>query len=113
MEQIVNNQAFEHIVEKIFLPLKYEDLIACELVNKMAGTILKNPLFWLKKWKLEGLSKENEEIWNKALRLTKDSEFLMGRAFIDVPCYIDIDVVINVLAEKLNQSKSKYQSDVQ
>ena len=74
MEQIVNNQAFEHIVEKIFLPLKYEDLIACELVNKMAGTILKNPLFWLKKWKLEGLSKENEEIWNKALRLTKDSE---------------------------------------
>ena len=71
MEQIVNNQAFEHIVEKIFLPLKYEDLIACELVNKMAGTILKNPLFWLKKWKLEGLSKENEEI---RLRLNKDSE---------------------------------------
>ena len=124
MEQIVNNQAFEHIVEKIFLPLKYEDLIACELVNKMAGTILKNPLFWLKKWKLEGLSKENEEIWNKALRLTKDSELktniilyfrrvlLMGRAFIDVTCYIDIDVVINVVAEKLNQSKSKYQSDI-
>ena len=53
MEQIVNNQAFEHIVEKIFLPLKYEDLVAWELVSKSAGTILKNPLFWLKKWKLK------------------------------------------------------------
>ena len=118
MEQIVNNQAFKHIVEKIFLTLKYEDLVACELVNKSSGNVLKNPLFWLKKWKLKGLSKENEENWNKALRLTKDSELekniilyfrrvlLMGHASIDVPCYIDKDVVEKVLAEETNPKKN-------
>ena len=123
MEQIVNNQAFEHIVEKIFLTLKYEDLVACELVNKSAGNVLKNPLFWLKKWKLKGLSEKNEENWNTALQLTKDSKLekniilyfrrvlSMGRAFVDVPCYIDKKVVGNVLAEENTLQNSNFEDE--
>ena len=34
MENIICNPGFQHIGEKIFLTLKYEDLKVCQLINK-------------------------------------------------------------------------------
>ena len=104
-DQIVNTPGFQHIIELIFFNLDFENLVACQLVNKASNGILKNPMFWLKKWRFNrGLSKKNLEDWIKALQMTKNTN--LGRNvvlyikkvikfdhFVDVPCYIDNDVM--------------------
>ena len=104
MDQIINNQAFQHIIEKIFLTLKHEDLLACELINKSSKTILDNSYFWLRKWTLHGLSEKNTLDWTKAIQLTEDTKleskinqcirrYLKKGILIDVPCYINENTV--------------------
>ena len=41
MGKIINNMEFQHLIENIFLNLKYEDLKKCEMLN--------NPIFLMKK----------------------------------------------------------------
>ena len=38
MGKIINNPEFQHLIENIFLNLKYEDLKKCEMLN--------NPIFF-------------------------------------------------------------------
>ena len=40
MGKIINNPEFQHLIENIFLNLKYEDLKKCEMLNKSANQIL-------------------------------------------------------------------------
>ena len=67
MDQIIENPGFQHLTEKILLNLPLKDLIHLKLVNKSLKDILDNPMFWIKKWKLKGLSKENRDDWIKAI----------------------------------------------
>ena len=104
-DQIVNTPGLQHIIELVFFNLDFEDLLACQLVNKASNGILENPMFWLKKWRFnKGLSKKNLEDWIKALQITKNTIFernvdlyikkvIKVGHFVDVPCYIDNDVM--------------------
>ena len=72
MEKIINSPGFQHLAEKMFLNLNYEDLKACQLINQSANEILENPMFWLKKF--QSLSKENQKDWIKVIKQVKSSD---------------------------------------
>ena len=48
MDQIIYNSGFQHIAEKIFLNLRFQDLRSCRLVNKSLRKILSHPMFLIK-----------------------------------------------------------------
>ena len=73
MDYIINNPGLQNIIEVIFLNLDFEELLACQLINKSCQKILDNPMFWLKKWILRGLSKKNQENWTKAVLLLRNT----------------------------------------
>ena len=100
MENFTNNPGLQHLAEMIFLNSEVENLSICQNINQASNKILENPIFWLKKWKVRGLSKKNHDDWNKAIQLTKNTLFeeniisymkkvLKKRAGIDIPCYVD------------------------
>ena len=106
MDQIVNTPGLQHIIEMIFFNLDFDDLMNCQLVNKGMKQILETPMFWLNKWKFDnkGLSKKNQLDGIKALQMTKNTNLGMNVVlymktaikighFVDVPCYIDNDVL--------------------
>ena len=107
MNQIINTPGLQHIIEIIFFNLDFKDLMNCQLVNKSVNMILENSMFWLKKWRFNrGLSKINQNNWIKALQMTENTNLEKNVAlyikkvikighFVDVPCYIDNDTVIN------------------
>ena len=59
LEKIINSPGLQHIAEEIILNLDYNDIRTCKLVNSSCKDIVNKPMFWLKKWKSRGLSKEN------------------------------------------------------
>ena len=102
---IVNNPGLQNITEKIFLNLNFEDLMACQLINKSCKEILDYPMFWLKIWRLrQGLSPKNHSDWAKAIQMTQNTT-LKGNVcsyikkivqighFVDVPCFIDYETI--------------------
>ena len=93
MEQIIQNPGFQHVAEKIFLNLPFEDLLTCQLVNMSTNHIVQNPMFWIKKWILKGLTKKNQDDWIKAIQLTNVILYMKKvlhnkGSFLDGPCYI-------------------------
>ena len=48
MDQIIYNSGFQHIAEKIFLNLRFQDLQSCRLANKSLRKILSHPMFLIK-----------------------------------------------------------------
>ena len=105
MDQIVNTPGLQHIIEMIFFNLDFEDIMNCQQVNKAIQRILEKPIFWLNKWRFNrGLSKKNQLVWIKALQMTKNTNLgddvvlyiqkvIEIGHFVDVPCYIDNDVL--------------------
>ena len=105
MKEIVKNPGLQYIIEKIFLNLDFEDILACKLINKSCKTIVDNPTFWLKKWRLRGLSKENRKDWIKLIQMNTNAnvekyvDLYIKKIIrdnyhvVDVPCYIDKVVV--------------------
>ena len=104
MDQIVSNPGLQHIAEKIFLTLNYEDILSCRLLNKSSNLILENPILWLGQGILKGLSKKNQGDWLNVIKLTKDTKlesnitkYLRRVAkksfFVDVPCFINQNVL--------------------
>ena len=99
-----------------FFNLDFEDLLACQLVNKASNLIVENPMFWLKKWRFNrGLSKNNQEDWIKALQLTKNTNLetnvilyikkvIKIGHIVDVPCYIEDDVVKKATASSFEEA---------
>ena len=108
MDYIINNPGLQKIIEKIFFNLDFQDLQACQLMNKSSKEILDNPMFWLKKWKriIGGiLSQKTYSDWKKAIQKIRGDTDLesnvrsyikkiiqMGH-FVDVPCFIDDSVI--------------------
>ena len=110
MDQIINNPGLQNIIEMILLNLDYKDLQECQHLNKLTQQILANPMFWLKRW--NGLSKESKKDWTKAIQITRNTHLetnvlsYIKKAIkighlVDVPCYIDENVV-----EKLTELMS-------
>ena len=60
MENIINNPGLQHLAEKIFWNLNYNDLETCRLINGSCRKILDNPLFWIKIFIHRGMSKKYE-----------------------------------------------------
>ena len=69
MENITNNPGLQHLAEKVFLNLDYEDLENCGKINQSCKNILENPIFWTKKF-----SKKNQNDWAKAIQSAKNSD---------------------------------------
>ena len=74
MDKIINNPGLQHLSENIFLNLNYEDLKKCQLINHSVSLILDNPMFWIRILIENGLSKENQKEWIKAIQLETNSE---------------------------------------
>ena len=72
MDLILNNHGFHHILEEIFMNLDYQNILKCQKVCSFWESILKNPVFWLKKCVNLGLGKEHEKLWAKLLKTLKD-----------------------------------------
>ena len=110
MEQIIKNPGYQHIAESIFLNLDYEKLQVCECINNSSQEILNNPMFWLKRWTLRGISQKNRDDWSKAIQIVpKFSEeislnltkylkrIVRNERLVDIPCYIDQETIEEVL----------------
>ena len=104
LENFISNPGLQHLAEIIFSNLEYQDITACQLINRSSGMILNNPGFFLKKFIQMGMSKKNQNDWIKAIQLTKNTYFenniylylkrsLRIAKMVDIPCYIDKDVV--------------------
>ena len=74
MEYVINNPGLHHLAENIFLNLNYENLEKCQLINHSVSLILDNPMFWIRILIENGLSKENQKEWIKAIQLETNSE---------------------------------------
>ena len=100
MDQIIENPGFQHLTEKILLNLPLKDSIHLKLVNKSLKDILDDPMFWIKKWILKGLSKKNKDDWIKAIELMENTKLIRiiilyikkvihRDCIVDMPCHID------------------------
>ena len=109
MENVIQNPGLQHITEMILFNLDFEALNICKYLNKFFKKILEDPMFWLKKWSLRGLSKENQVDWAKAIQMTRNKNlesnvrFYIKRIiecehFVDVPCFIDEASILKYLS---------------
>ena len=73
MSKIFTYPVFQHLTEKVFVNLDVENLKMCAKINQSCKQILKNSMFWLKKF--GQLSKENQDEWIKIIHSVKNSEF--------------------------------------
>ena len=115
-ENVIKNPGLQHLAETIFSYLNYNDLQSCQCINSSSKSILANPKFWLQKFVQLGMSKQNQNDWIKAIKLTKDTDFernlqlylkrsLCKRNMIDIPCFID-ENTMQKSSELLNRSGS-------
>ena len=107
MDHIVNNPGLQNIMEIIILNLDFEDMQACQLINKSCKEILDNPMFWLKKWRFgQGLSQKNHSDWAKVIQKTRNTNLeenvhsyikkiiQIGHS-VDVTCFISDSKRVN------------------
>ena len=99
MEKIINNPGLQHLIEKILWNLNYENMEACQFINKSCKQILVDPLFWLRKFIQEGrLSTKNKNDWTKVISQMKNTYIeekiviylkwtLKNREEVNLPCY--------------------------
>ena len=72
MEEIISNPGLQHLAEKVFCNLDVEDLRICEQINQSCKQILKNPMFWLRKFRY--LSQESQKDWIKIIQSMTSSD---------------------------------------
>ena len=75
MEHLVKNPGLQHISQKIFMSLDYENLSNCQKVNLTWKTPQQDPFFWLKKCIQHDLLKEHQNDWINIIKTLKNSEF--------------------------------------
>ena len=122
MNQIVNNPGLQHVIENVFLNLDFEGILSCQFINQSCHELLENPIFWLKKWRLRGLSKKNQEDWVKAIQMTRNTNFeknvdlyikkiIQYGHFVDVPCYINNNVLEKATRSNIGVATAFQQKD--
>ena len=107
MENIIQNPGLQHITEMILLDLDFEDLQTCQPLSKSCQEIIENPMFWLKKMRVQrGLSEKNYNDWAKAIQLARNTSMetnvklylqtvIKNGHVVDFPCFIDADALEN------------------
>ena len=105
IEKIINTPGLQHIGEKILLNLDFKNIMVFQSTNNSCKEFVDNPMFWLKKWRLRGLSTKSQGDWIKAIQMTRGTKVeanidlyikksvKFNYHFMDVPCYIDASVV--------------------
>ena len=120
LENFINNPGLQHLAERIFVNLNYQDLKDCRLINKSSKIILENPMFWLKKFIQRGISKQDQTDWINAIHLTRDTNFktnilwYLKRSFknervFNLPCYINEDN-LREAADVISENKISFRS---
>ena len=75
VETFINTPGLQHLAENTFLNLNYREIKACELLNGsfqlFVNQLMENPLFFLKKFVLGGMSKKNETDWTEIIQKTR------------------------------------------
>ena len=84
MEKIASNPGLQHLAEKVFLNLDVDVLKICGQINKSCKQILKQPMFWLRKFGC--LSKESQKGWVKIIQSVKNYHFLFAMEIEDRSC---------------------------
>ena len=115
MENIINNPGLQHLTEKFLWNLNYENMEACQFINKSCKQILANPLFWLRKFIQEGrLSTKNKNDWTKVISQMKNTYMeekiviylkwtLKTIGAVNLPCYTN-PIVQNDFRNQIFQS---------
>ena len=96
METIIRNPGLQHLAQEVFWNLNVEELRICAQITQSCKQILKNPIFYLRKF--NGLSKKNQKDRINTIQSVKNPEKgiaiisylqwnLKKDAFVDLPCY--------------------------
>ena len=62
MEKIITIPGLQHLAEKVFLDLDVQDLNMCAQINQSCKQILKNTIFWMKKFRSPS-KQESQKEW--------------------------------------------------
>ena len=122
MAEIFTNPGFLNILEDILTLLNYQDLKKCHLVNNNFKKIVESPLFWIKSLSVKGMSEENKIKWTKAFLMSKNLtsedwifKYLRGilkrNCFVNIPCYIDQEVITKTTLFTLSMAELIQQFD--
>ena len=87
MEKIISNPGLQHLAEKVFLNLDVDVLKICGQINKSCKQILKQPMFWLRKFGC--LSKESQKGWVNIIQsvapsMLQSSKYIFRKHGIDI-----------------------------
>ena len=78
VETFINTPGLQHLAENTFLNLNYQEIKACGLLNGsfqlFVNHLMENPLFFLKKIVLGGMSKKNETDWTEIIQRTRGTK---------------------------------------
>ena len=80
METFTKNPGLQHIAEDIFNILDKKSLIDCRLVNKSWRTIIKRPIFWLRKSK--STMPENSKTWK--ILVDQIEDYQIEKEFVNI-----------------------------
>ena len=100
MEKIINNPGLQHLSEKIFWNLSYQDLQKCHTINQFCKEILESAMFWLKIFIRRGMSEQNQMNWSEAIQISKNNHMekhvlnylrkcTKNVRVVDLPCYME------------------------
>ena len=80
MEKFIKIPGLQHISEDILKLLDKNILIECRLVNSSWKTVLEQPRFWLKKFKLEKLLLDGQESLKTLVEKLEDDQIVQNSA---------------------------------
>ena len=124
MEKIINNPGLQHLSEKIFWNLSYQDLQKCHTINQSCKEILESAMFWLKIFIRRGMSEQNQLDWSKAIQISKNthmekhvlnylSKCTKNVRVVDLPCYMEEDFLKKPLIDIENFLLSFHNKELQ
>ena len=80
MDKFIKIPGLQHISEDILKLLDKNILIECRLVNSSWKTVLEQPRFWLKKFKLEKLLLDGQESLKALVEKLEDDQIVQNSA---------------------------------
>ena len=105
MEKLTKSPGLQHISEDIFKLLDKKSLLECRMVNSSWKEVLDQPIFWLKKMKLENIPQDIQTGWNSlAQELDEDDDELNEEFVLTLiksyqgkkVCPMDLNIVVGL-----------------
>ena len=104
MDKFIKIPGLQHISEDILKLLDKNILIQCRLVNSSWKTVLEQPRFWLKKFKLEKLPLDGQESLKALVKKLKDDQMAKNSAN-DLLEYFNLENKLSGLAQRLRNDE--------